>query len=157
MGTNNKTPNPKKKTIFLSFGRAISASFFLGGAIIFSLPFIFHAIINVGIAMHTKLGKKVLIIIFQVVTCPPIHSIVVVTSPIGLQAPPAFAEIITRPANNHLCFLSSTSFLKRDTITIVVVRLSNAAERKKVIREILQTSLTVLLVCILSIIIWKPS
>jgi len=36
-----------------------------------------------------------------VVNCPPIHSIVVVTSPIGDQAPPALAAMTTMPANSH--------------------------------------------------------
>ena len=40
------------------------------------------------------------------VTLSAIHNIVVVTSPIGDQAPPALAEITIKPANHNLKFLS---------------------------------------------------
>jgi hypothetical protein len=40
------------------------------------------------------------------------------------------------PQKNSLIFLSGTSFLVRDTITIAVVRLSSNAERKKVTQHI---------------------
>ena len=36
---------------------------------------------------------------FEAVTWPPIQSMIVVTSPIGDQAPPALAAIIIIPAN----------------------------------------------------------
>jgi hypothetical protein len=63
---------------------------------------------------------------------------VVVTSPIGLKAPPALEEIITNPHTNHFVFLSATNLFKIVTITIVVVRLSKMAERKKVNKAINQ-------------------
>ena len=47
---------------------------------------------------------------FTVVTLSPIQSIVVVTSPIGDQAPPAFAEIIINPANHILVLRTMTTF-----------------------------------------------
>jgi len=54
-------------------------------------------IIN-GMSKHTILGKMRAFIIPPAEISPPIQSIVVVTSPIGLQAPPAFAAITITPA-----------------------------------------------------------
>ena len=78
--------------------------------------------------------------ILSAVICPPIQSIVVVTSPSGDQAPPALAAITVMPIKNNRCSLSIINFLSNETITIVVVRLSKMAERKKVIKEIEDTS-----------------
>ena len=69
------------------------------------------------------------------VTCPPIHNIVVVTSPIGDHAPPAFAAITIIEANSNRSSLRSSSFRISETITMVVVRLSRMALRKKVTPE----------------------
>ncbi len=38
---------------------------------------------------------------FSVVTWPPIHSMIVVTSPMGDQAPPELAAIMTKPPSSH--------------------------------------------------------
>ena len=65
----------------------------------------------------------------RVVTLLPIQSIVVVTSPIGDQAPPAFAAITISAAYQILRFLSETTFCKMEIRTIVAVRLSIIAER----------------------------
>ena len=62
-------------------------------------------------------------------TLSPIQSIVVVTSPIGDQAPPAFAAITISAAYQILRFLSETTFCKMEIKTIVAVRLSIIAER----------------------------
>ena len=67
----------------------------------------------------------------MVVTFFPIHNIVVVTSPIGDQAPPAFAAIIINPANQILVSLLGTTFCKIVIKTIVAVKLSIMAERTK--------------------------
>ncbi len=48
----------------------------------------------------------------MVVTFFPIHNMVVVTSPIGDQAPPAFAAIMINPANQILVSLLGTTFCK---------------------------------------------
>src|SRR5665648_116637 len=80
----------------------------------------------------------------------------VVTSPIGDQAPPAFAEITIILAKVHLAFLSAISFLKRAIMTIVVVRLSRTADMKKVIIPMIQISFTWLAVLILSFITVNP-
>ena len=57
-----------------------------------------------------------------------IHNIVVVTSPIGDQAPPAFAAIIIKPANQILSSLLLTIFCRIEIKTIVAVKLSIIAE-----------------------------
>ena len=67
-----------------------------------------------------------------VVNCPPIHSIVVVTSPIGDQAPPALAAMTTMPAKSQRVCRSSMSLRNSDTMTMDVVKLSSRAEKKKV-------------------------
>lgn len=42
--------------------------------------------------------------IFMIVTCQPIQSMIVVTSPIGDHAPPAFAARTTKLAKSHQVF-----------------------------------------------------
>ena len=76
----------------------------------------------------------------------------VVTSPNGLQAPPALAAITVIPTKNNRCSLLSINLRSSDTITIVVVRLSSTALKKKVSPPIIQSSLTALLVFIRSVI-----
>ena len=95
--------------------------------------------------------------ILLAVTCPPIQSIIVVISPIGDQAPPALADSITIPANIHKFSLSLISFVSKADITIAVVKLSRAAEKKKVIIHKIHIKATFLLVVILSVIIENPS
>ena len=63
--------------------------------------------------------------------CPPIQSMVVVTSPIGDQAPPALAAITIIPAKNRRISLSGINFRTKETITMVVVKLSNTEDKKK--------------------------
>ena len=58
-----------------------------------------------------------------------------VTSPKGDQAPPAFAAMTVIPVNSKRCSRPAINFLKRETITIVVVRLSSMADKKKVIDD----------------------
>ena len=64
-----------------------------------------------------------------VVTFLPIHSIVVVTSPIGDHAPPALAAIIIIAAYHNLKFLFDTTFCNIEISTIVAVRLSMIADK----------------------------
>ena len=82
---------------------------------------------------------------------------IVVTSPIGDHAPPAFADKMIMPANSHLSSLSLIIFPISVAITIAVVKLSKAAEKKKVIVHKIHINLTFLVVLILSVIIAKPS
>ena len=80
----------------------------------------------------TTEGKNSIFMMFKAVTCPPIHSMVVVTSPMGDQAPPALAEITMMPAKNKRSSRSLSNFFIKDTMTMVVVKLSNTALMKKV-------------------------
>ena len=97
IGTNNKEATPIMNTVLLSFRVEFSFSFLSG--IGSTKPFICKLITSAGTKKQTNEGKIVLTIILAVVTWLPIHNIVVVTSPIGLHAPPAFAEITISPAN----------------------------------------------------------
>ena len=63
-------------------------------------PFILKVITIKGTSKQTALAKKISFIMESAVICPFIHSIVVVMSPIGDQAPPAFAAMITMPSQN---------------------------------------------------------
>ena len=63
------------------------------------------------------------------VTLSAIHNIVVVISPIGDQAPPAFAAMIIKPEYHNFRFLSLTIFCRRVISTIVAVKLSIIADR----------------------------
>ena len=74
--------------------------------------------LKAGKRAATKTGTIIQIIdgiinsklILPVVTLSPIQSIVVVTSPIGDQAPPAFAEMIISPANHILVLRTMITF-----------------------------------------------
>ncbi len=145
---------PIKKTFFLSFGVEWSGFCGSNGS---NFPFNFIPIKSAGIKKQTNDGIIVLIIILAVVTWLPIQSIVVVTSPIGLHAPPAFAEITIKPANISRSLWEGINLRSRDTITMVVVRLSSTAERKNVRRPTIQTSLRLLVVVIRWVITSKPS
>lgn len=74
----------------------------------------------------------------------------------GDHAPPAFAAITIILAKNHLSPLSEISFLNSATITIVVVRLSSAADMKKVRKLSIHSSFTFDVVLILSVITLNP-
>ena len=67
-------------------------------------------------------------------TWPPIHSIVVVTSPMGVHAPPALAAITTTAPSSLRSSPESPGriFRRSEIMTMVEVRLSRMAERKKV-------------------------
>ncbi len=80
----------------------------------------------------------------------------VVTSPIGDQAPPALAAMIIIPANNQRSALSFISFRITAAITMEVVRLSKAAEKKKVVKAKIHISFTLFVVVILSVTTPKP-
>ena len=99
---------------------------------------------------------NVLTIMFTVVICPPIHNIVVVTSPIGVQAPPALAAMIIIPANHNLSLWSFKILAHKEIITIAVFKLSRIDDKKKVKVAITNINFTKLLVLILSVINEKP-
>ena len=155
-GTKSSPKTPQIKTMFLSTLVFASPVFSFSTGLLTS-PFNLKDMIPRGTNIATIDGIIRFKTIIGVVSWPPIQSIVVVTSPIGDQAPPALAEIITIPAKIHLVSLSLISFLNKEIITIDVVRLSSTAEKKKVIMQIIQSSLTLLLVFILSVITLNPS
>ena len=106
--------------------------------------------------MQITLGRNIVFIIPRLEIWPPIHSMVVVTSPIGVQAPPAFAATTIIPAKKRRVSLPGISFRISDTITMAVVRLSNMAERKNVTQHIIQSKDFTFLVLIRSVINRKP-
>src|SRR5690606_31814921 len=87
---------------------------------------------------------------------PPIHNIVVVTSPIGDHAPPALAERTIMPTNNKRITLFRISFRVSETITMVVVRLSSTADKKKVTIQMIHNNFFGSLVLILSVTNLNP-
>jgi hypothetical protein len=88
--------------------------------------------------------------------CPPIHNIVVVTSPIGVHAPPALAAMMIIPAKNNRISLFGMSVLINETMTIDVVRLSSTADKKNVIQQIIHKSNFGFFVLIVLVITLKP-
>ena len=86
----------------------------------------------------------------------PIQSMVVVTSPIGDQAPPALAAIMIKPANHNLSLFSLISFLKIVIRTMVAVRLSIIAERINAKMHIIQSRMFFFFVFINLLIVAKP-
>src|SRR5215208_1078102 len=102
------------------------------------------------------LGTNRIVMILAVEIWPPIHNIVVVTSPIGVHAPPAFAAITIMPAKKSRMSRFGISFRINETITIAVVRLSRIDERKNVTQHISHSKVFGFLVLILSVISRKP-
>ena len=90
-------------------------------------------------------------------TLSPIHNIVVVTSPIGEKAPPAFAAMIVKPANQILSSLFLTIFCKIEINTIVAVRLSIIADKIKANIENIQSNFFLLLKFTYPLIVENPS
>ena len=155
-GTNNRPATPAMKITFLS-NAVVASPISAPTAGLDTSPLSLIEIIPRGTTIAIIEGTIRLTMIVEVVSCPPIQSIVVVTSPIGDHAPPALAEITTIPANNHLVSLSEISFLRSEIITIDVVRLSSTAEKKNVRMQIIHINFTLLFVLILSVITRNPS
>ena len=86
----------------------------------------------------------------------PIHNIVVVTSPMGDQAPPALAQITIKPANQSLVFLFFTTFCKMVIKTIVAVRLSIIADKINAKKAKIYRRPFLLVVLIKLLIVKKP-
>ena len=98
-------PNPKNN-IFLLDSNRICFSGSLASTSIFPLKGFNVLATKNGTTKQTIEGITIHSTNPIVVTFLPIHSIVVVTSPIGLQAPPAFAAITIKEAYQILSFLS---------------------------------------------------
>ena len=109
-----------------------------------------------GTSVHTMLGIKRPFMMAAAEICPPIQSIVVVTSPIGDQAPPALAAITIIPAKNRRISLSGINLRTNETITMVVVRLSNTEDRKKATIQTTQRRAIGFLVLIRSVMNLNP-
>ena len=156
-GTNSSPPMPTRKiALRCEPGTAWWASSWLCTGLVIWRPRRRKVRNSRGIARQTRLGRKIPFMIFSVVIWPPIHSIVVVTSPIGVQAPPALAAITMIPAKNRRSSWSSISLRISEIITIVVVRLSSAADRKKVTKPMIHSSVTMLVERMRSVMIVKP-
>ena len=74
-----------------------------------------------------------------------IQIIVVVTSPMTVQAPPALAATTTMPIYKSRSSRSATSLRNTEIITMVVVKLSKTADRKNVHIPMTHSSDTLLL------------
>ena len=109
-----------------------------------------------GTNRQIKLGRKVMMMMLPADTSPAIHSMMVVTSPMGDHAPPALAATITILAKNQRSWRSPMSLRSSATITMEVVRLSKTADMKKARMEMTHSSFTLLVVEILSVIMRKP-
>ena len=81
---------------------------------------------------------------------------VVVTSPITDQAPPALAAITIIAAKNRRSSWLPDSFFIREIMTIVVVRLSSTALRKKVTKQTIHINVVCLVVRIFEVMTSKP-
>ena len=93
-----------------------------------------------GTSRFTMDARNTPCMMASVVTCPPIHSMVVVTSPIGVHAPPALAAMTMMPAIKCRSSRPSSRRFMSETMTMAVVRLSRIELRKKVARPTSQTS-----------------
>ena len=112
--------------------------------------------ISSGTTIDTKLGISSVVISCPVLTLSPIHSIMVVTSPIGENAPPLLAAItITlEKIQRSFCFFKRQPTIV--TIIIVVVRLSRTADMKKVTNAIIQSSFLFFLAVMVSVMMLNP-
>mmetsp|Transcript_77989 Transcript_77989/g.223491 ORF Transcript_77989/g.223491 Transcript_77989/m.223491 type:complete len:228 (-) Transcript_77989:401-1084(-) len=87
---------------------------------------------NNGTTQAAKEGKKSHLMVAPTEMLPASHSIVVVTSPTGLHAPPALAAMTTMPPMVWRTCLSLAAVCRRSLrTTIVAVKLSMTALRKK--------------------------
>mmetsp|Transcript_8097 Transcript_8097/g.20792 ORF Transcript_8097/g.20792 Transcript_8097/m.20792 type:complete len:206 (+) Transcript_8097:412-1029(+) len=93
---------------------------------------------KMGTASDTMDGTMSHLIVSMLLMLPLIQSMVVVTSPMGVQAPPALAARTTAAPKNWRRSGSLTSLRRSETMTMVLVRLSRMALMKKVMPETIQ-------------------
>ena len=91
---------------------------------------------NAGMTIEMSDGTTISMITPAAVIKPLFQSMIVVTSPIGENAPPELAAIITSDAYIRRSCLSATSLRRIMIITILVVRLSRIADRMNVMKAI---------------------
>mmetsp|Transcript_309 Transcript_309/g.342 ORF Transcript_309/g.342 Transcript_309/m.342 type:complete len:226 (-) Transcript_309:1160-1837(-) len=87
---------------------------------------------------QTTEGRKSSVMVGTVDNWLLIQSMVVVTSPIGVQTPPAFAATTTIAPKRRRSSSLGTSLRSKETMTMVTVRLFKIAERKKVRKPMTQ-------------------
>jgi len=85
---------------------------------------------KMGTASDTMDGTMSHLIVSMLLMLPLIQSMVVVTSPMGVQAPPALAARTTAAPKNWRRSGSLTSLRRSETMTMVLVRLSRMARRR---------------------------
>lgn len=91
----------------------------------------FRAMRPVAVIPITREGRKPSPMICSALNFPASQSMMVVTSPIGLHAPPAFATT-TIPVTTKRSLSEEKNRLAICIMMMVTVRLSRSAERKKV-------------------------
>ena len=146
-GTKSRQPTPTKnkvpfKCILVKVDRFSSCA-----SIRTSVPFIRRLMINTGMIMLTRLGRMVCTMMEPAVICPPIQSMVVVTSPMATRRPCVGGDHHQSRKSNRSSF-SAMILRSNETSTMVVVRLSSTAERKKVSVAMIHTSFFLLVVLI---------
>ena len=106
--------------------------------------------------MDMSEGMNISFITPAAVITPLFHSMMVVTSPMGENAPPELAAMTTSEAYMMRSLWSLTSLRRIIIITMLVVRLSSMAERKNVMKAIRHSSVRLLLVFIMPLTKLKP-
>mmetsp|Transcript_13421 Transcript_13421/g.45372 ORF Transcript_13421/g.45372 Transcript_13421/m.45372 type:complete len:397 (+) Transcript_13421:81-1271(+) len=109
------------------------------------------------ITVDTIEGRTRFTMVGSAVTCPLIHSMVVVTSPIGVHAPPALAAITTMEPKSLRSSGSGKSLRRSETMTMVVVRLSRMPDMTKEMPLRTHSRERLLLVVMRSVTTLKPS
>jgi len=157
IGTKIRPPTPRKNIVLRCLAVSASASVMLVFSAMFaSSPFRECERMYAGMTIDTSDGMNISMITPAAVISPLFHSIMVVTSPIGENAPPEFAAIITSEAYIMRSFFSFTSLRNIIIITIDVVRLSRMADRMNVMNAMRQSSFFLLLVFIVSLTKLNP-
>ena len=111
---------------------------------------------NTGTTMAIMLGINRLRIRPTELTFSSIHSMMVVTSPMGENAPPAFAAITMRPANSQRSFWSLSKRRSIITMMMVVVMLSSTADMTNDSEHRIHKSCFLLLAWMCSVMNEKP-
>ena len=144
-GTNKSNDSPAIRIIRESRWSPLFSSCFLNS----NSSFLNRGLKKSKGTKHTRiLGMNSCRIMLIAEICPPIQSIVVVTSPKGEKAPPALAAIMIIPTNQRRSSLCDKIFAVREVITMAVVRLSRTDEIKNVRMVMIQSSFTLLRVLI---------
>ena len=139
-GTQHRPPTPRQnmmmrslRVIWLMAASRLSVT--LGRS-----PFRCSCITAVGTMNAMNEGTIISLITPSAVIILPFHSMIVVTSPMGENAPPALAAMITQTAYQMRSLGSCTSLRSIIIMTIEVVRLSSTADSIAVMNAIFQRS-----------------